>query len=183
MTDCKGTGRPEPWVVEIGPAARVSPGGAGGEAMCTEAEGSAGRNAGGGWRASQAPPAPCRLLSFPSAWGPQRRLTVPWVDRNMGPGPLLLSPHPGAFLEVAKLGSARDTKSRGRGKGNHPCSALGRLPRDGVRMETLDPEGQPAKHTPSPALVMWIKAAPAREAQGDLAYMPNYMTQWTFFMV
>ena len=31
--------------------------------------------------------------------------------------------------------------------------------------------------------MMWIKAAPAREAQGDLAYMPNYMTQWTFFMV
>ena len=29
--------------------------------------------------------------------------------------------------------------------------------------------------------MMWIKAAPAREAQGDLAYMPNYMTQWTFF--
>ena len=32
-------------------------------------------------------------------------------------------------------------------------------------------------------LLMWIKAAPAREAQGDLAYMPNYTTQWTFFMV
>ena len=29
---------------------------------------------------------------------------------------------------------------------------------------------------------MWIKAAPAREAQGDLAYMPNYMTRWIFMV-
>ncbi|CAG8853867.1 44416_t:CDS:2, partial [Gigaspora margarita] len=30
--------------------------------------------------------------------------------------------------------------------------------------------------------MMWIKAAPAREAQGDLAYMPNYMTWWIFML-
>ena len=36
-----------------------------------------------------------------------------------------------------------------------------KLPRDGVQ-------------------VMWIKAAPAREAQGDLGCMLNYMTPWIF---
>ena len=31
-------------------------------------------------------------------------------------------------------------------------------------------------------MMMWIKAAPGREAQGDLAYMPNYMTGWIFMV-
>ena len=37
-------------------------------------------------------------------------------------------------------------------------------------------------HVPLPAALMWIKAAPGREAQGDLAYMPNYMTRWIFMV-
>ena len=29
---------------------------------------------------------------------------------------------------------------------------------------------------------MWTKAAPGREAQGELAYMQNYMTWWIFMV-
>ena len=44
-------------------------------------------------------------------------------------------------------------------------------------------KGADEDSVPPKIFLMWIKAAPAREAQGDLAYMTNYMTQWTFFMV
>lgn len=142
ITDQKGAGRPEPQARETGGDQGLLPDRGRRERGCAgrEAHGSRGWDASASQRGSHAPSLLGAPRLSPHAQGPPARPDSA-VDRNTDPWPHRPPRNLGLFGD----GQVRIYKGcrEAPGRPGDRDSAVGRLPRGGVGMATLDSEGQP----------------------------------------